>query len=99
MGLWEIPQISFEEGSGWEVPYLFVRFNNHCPMYLRGWDQIKENYGHHASYRCLCYPGTDQFECMLVLSPVGGAGQIFDKQIIANLEIFLYFFRSFAKLF
>ncbi len=26
MSLWEVPQISFEEGSGWGAPYLFVCF-------------------------------------------------------------------------
>ena len=62
------------------------------------WKDKEGNYVHHASYRCVCYPGTDQFEGMLVLSPVGGTGQIIDKPLIVNLEIFLYFFRSFAKL-
>lgn len=86
MSIWEIPQISFEEGSGWGTPYLFVCFNNHCPMYMQGWDHVKENYGHHASYRCICYPGTDQFECMVVFSSIGATGQIIDEQLIAKQQ-------------
>jgi len=84
MGLWEVPQIPFEEGSGWGTPYLFVCFNNDCPMYRRGWDHLMENYGHRASYRCICYPGTNTFDSMVVFSAIGGTGQIIDDQIIAK---------------
>jgi len=86
MRIWEVPQIGFEEGSDWGAPYLFVCFNNRCPMYMRGWDHIKDNYGHHASYRCICYPGTTNFECMAVFSPIGGTGQIINEQVLAKQQ-------------
>ena len=86
MSIWEVPQLTFADGLGWGGPYLFVCFNNHCPMYKKGWDHVKSNYGHLASYRCILYPNTNHFDCMLVLSPAGGTGQIIDKELIARQQ-------------
>jgi len=81
MSLWEVPPINFSDGLGWGVPYLFVCFNDECPLYVKGWDDIKEHYAHTASYRCMCYPGEkDHYECMPVFSPMGATGQIIDDQ-------------------
>ena len=74
MKLWEVPPIDFSDGLGWGTPYLYVCFNDDCPLYVQGWKNIKENYGHKSSYRCICYPNTEQFECMPVFSPIGGSG-------------------------
>ena len=84
MSIWAVPQVTFADGLGWGVPYLFVCFNNHCPLYEKGWEQIKAHYGHHASYRCILYPETSQFETMLVFSPSGGTGQIIDEELVAR---------------
>jgi len=86
MSLWEVPPINYSDGLGWGVPYLYVCFNDECPLYLEGWDNLKENYAHHASYRCMCYPGTEQYECMPVFSPQGGTGQIIDDQAVMAEE-------------
>lgn len=82
MTLWEVPPINFSDGLGWGVPYLYVCFNDACSLYVQGWDNLKENYAHNASYRCICYPGKEQFECMPVFSPMGGQGQIIDQQSV-----------------
>ncbi len=82
MNLWEVPPITFSDGLGWGVPYLFICFNDECPNYKSGWDNMMENYSHHASYRCMNYPGTDTFEVMPVFSPVGATGQIIDEQAL-----------------
>ena len=87
MSIWEVPQIAFGDGLGWGVPYLFVCFNDDCPLYLNGWENIKEQYAHNASYRCMCYPGTEQYECMPVFSPMGGSGQIIDDQVQMEREM------------
>lgn len=86
MTLWEVPPITFSDGLGWGVPYLYVCFNDKCSLYMQGWDNLKENYSQNASYRCMCYPGTDQFECMPVFSSQGARGQIIDDQILAAEE-------------
>lgn len=87
MSIWEVPPFSFGDGLGWGVPYLFVCFNDDCEMYKQGWDNISNNYGHEASYRCMCYPGTKQFECMPVFSNLGGSDQIIDNKILLEQEM------------
>ena len=86
MKLWEVPPVAMDDGLGWGTPYLFLCFNDDCPMYVQGWDNIEKNYGHTASYRCICYPGAKNFECMTVFSPIGGTGQIIDETVIADQE-------------
>jgi hypothetical protein len=87
MEIWEVPPINFSDGLGWGEPFLFLCFNDECPLYVDGWKNIEENYGHVASYRCMCYPGKDNFECMPVFSPLGGTGQIIDDQVVLQEEM------------
>jgi len=87
MNLWEVPPINFSDGLGWGTPYLYVCFNDDCPSYKQGWDNLKENYAHMASYRRMCYPGTDNYELMPVFSPIGGTGQIIDDQLLLQEEM------------
>ena len=86
MKIWEVPPMTFSDGLGWGVPYLFLCFNDDCPLYKNGWDHMKETYAHVASYRCMNYPGTEQFELMPVFSPMGAQGQIIDDQALAAEE-------------
>lgn len=87
MNLWEVPPVTFSDGLGWGSPYLFLCFNDECPLYTSGWDQMEENYAQKCSMRCFNYPGTDQFECMPVFSPMGAKGQIIDDQVLAEQEV------------
>ena len=87
MKLWEVPPVAFSDGLGWGTPYLYLCFNDDCPLYVQGWKNIKENYGHTSSYRCMCYPGTETFECMPVFSSMGGTAQIIDDQVVAQQEV------------
>jgi hypothetical protein len=86
MKLWEVPPINVGDGLGWGTPYLFLCFNDDCPLYQQGWDHMLETYSHRASYRCFNYPGTTQFELIPVFSPVGGHGQLIDEQALAEQE-------------
>lgn len=86
MKLWEVPPISFSDGLGWGTPYMYVCFNDNCPKYVQGWENIKENYAYTASYRCINYPGSKTFEYMPVFSPVGATGQIIDDEVMAAEE-------------
>jgi hypothetical protein len=85
--IWEVPPFSFSDGLGWGTPYLFICFNDECSLYVQGWDNMEENYGQISSYRCMNYPGTKQFECIPVFSPIGGTGQIIDEEILAEQEM------------
>jgi hypothetical protein len=75
------------DGLGWGAPFLFLCFNDECPLYREGWDNMKENYAHTASYRCMNYPGTKQYELIPVFSNQGGRGQIFDEEVMAEQEV------------
>jgi hypothetical protein len=86
MTIWEVPPFSFSDGLGWGTPYLFVCFNDECPLYVQEWENLEENYAQRASVRCLNYPGTNQFECIPVFSPMGGTGQIIDEEVLAEQE-------------
>ena len=86
MNLWEVPPINVGDGLGWGTPFLFLCFNDECPLYQQGWDNMMENYAHTASYRCMNYPGTDQYELIPVFSDQGGRGQIIDEDIVAEQE-------------
>ena len=86
MSLWEVPPINFSDGLGWGEPFLFVCFNDTCPSYVNGWEHMEETYAHHASYRCMNYPGTTVFEFMPVFSPQGATGQMIDDQVLAQQE-------------
>ena len=86
MKLWEVPPVTFSDGLGWGEPYLFLCFNDECPLYAQGWKSLEENYAQKASMRCFNYPGTETFECMPVFSPQGAKGQIIDDQALAEEE-------------
>ncbi len=86
MSMWEVPPFNFSDGLGWGVPFLFLCFNDDCPLFKQGWDHIEETYAHKASYRCMNYPGTEKFELMPVFSDMGGRSQIVDDQVLAEEE-------------
>lgn len=86
MDIWEVPPVNFSDGLGWGEPFLFVCFNDECPPFKGGWEDIEENYGHHASYRCLNFPFTDNFELMPVFGHQGGEGQIVTEESVSEQE-------------
>ncbi|MBW2645540.1 MAG: zinc ribbon domain-containing protein, partial [Deltaproteobacteria bacterium] len=69
MKKWATPQFNFSDGLGWGGPFLYVCFNDECPLYVEGWESMMEHYGQVASYRCMCDPDTGTIECLPVLSP------------------------------
>lgn len=87
MSIWEVPPINFSDGLGWGTPYLFVCFNDECPVFCQGWEDLKDNYAQTASCRCMNYPGTESFELMPVFSNQGGRGQIIDDQAVRQQEL------------
>ena len=87
MSIWEVPPITYSDGLGWGVPYLYVCFNDDCPLYKKGWENLEENYGQRASYRCIGFLESDKFECMPVFSPMGAKGQVIDNQVLLEQEM------------
>lgn len=87
MDIWEVPPISFSDGLGWCAPYLYVCFNDECPLYVEGWRHMEENYGQKASQRCMCYRDGNDFECMPVFSPEGAKGTVIDDKTLMEEEM------------
>jgi len=86
MDIWEVPDFAIGDGLGWGTPYLYVCFNDECPSYKSGWDNLQENFAHKASYRCITYPDKKNFDLIPVFSPYGGQGQVVDKHILEEQE-------------
>jgi len=86
MSIWQVPEFAFGDGLGWGSPYLFVCFNDECPAYKNGWDDIRGNFAHNASYRCMTYPEANKFEFIPVFSPEGGTGQVVSEQVLQDQE-------------
>jgi hypothetical protein len=86
MSLWEVPPINFSDGLGWGTPYLFVCFNDNCPSYRAGWQNLMETMEAPASYRCYLEPGTTNFEYMPVFSPIGAQGGKLDDEVLIREE-------------
>lgn len=88
MEIWEVPPITFSDGLGWGEPFLYICFNNECPPFTSGWSNMEENYGHKASFRCINYPSTDNFELMPVFGEEGGVGQVINQSTLDEQERF-----------
>jgi predicted RNA-binding Zn-ribbon protein involved in translation (DUF1610 family) len=86
MVIWECPPISFSDGLGWGTPYLFVCFNNDCPLYLEGWKNVMDHYATAASYRCICDPMSGVMDSMVVYSREGASGSVIDEEVRAREE-------------
>jgi len=86
MKIWQVPDFAFSDGLGWGTPYLFICFNDDCQSYKSGWDDIRGNFAHNASYRCMCYPDGKTFEFIPVFSPEGGTGQVVNEQVLKEQE-------------
>lgn len=87
MDIWETPPISFSDGLGWGSPYLFLCQNDDCPSYTQGWENMEAEYGQRASYRCMKYLDSTDFEYIPVFSPFGAKGQVIDNQSLMEEEM------------
>ena len=88
MQLWEVPQITCGDGLGWGEPFLFICFNDECPLFKKGWDDLMDQVGQVSSYRCMNYPGTENYELLPVFSHMGGEGQIITDETMAKQAAF-----------
>lgn len=86
MTIWEVPPMTFSDGLGWGVPYLYVCYNNQCEVFTEGWENIAENYGHRSSYRCIRYPFEDNFELMTVFGAEGGTQGLVTEETLNEQE-------------
>ncbi len=62
----ESPQVHVGDGLGWGSDVLFICLNDHCSLFLKGWNHIETQYGHRASYRYMELPGSTESNLMMV---------------------------------
>jgi len=56
MKKWRVPL-----GSTWPDEFFYVCFNDTCPYFIKGWEQMWENMATRASYRCRLDPDSGKF--------------------------------------
>ncbi|TKB27376.1 zinc ribbon domain-containing protein [Desulfopila sp. IMCC35006] len=84
MSLCEAPPIHVGDGLGWGSDVLFICLNDSCPLFLKGWQQIENQYGHHASYRYMEVPGSPEGNCMMVGNADAFKACIVDREELKN---------------
>ena len=57
MQRWRASQNEFGDGMGFCVDILLVCFNDACPMYVKGWNSLFENFRRVGSVRYFYDPG------------------------------------------
>lgn len=72
----EAPPIHIGDGLGWGSEVLYICLNDECPIFVRGWQQIEEQYGHSSSYRHMQLPGSKESNVMMVGSEDAFKGSV-----------------------
>lgn len=82
MACCEAPPVHVGDGLGWGAEVLFICLNDECSLFLRGWDQIDRQYGHHASYRYMELPGSKESNVMMVGNADAFKGSVIDPEVL-----------------
>lgn len=78
----EAPQIHVGDGLGWGSDVLYICLNDECPIFVNGWKQIEEQYGHSSSYRHMQLPGSTESNVMMVGSEDAFKGSIISLEAL-----------------
>jgi len=76
----EAPPFHIGDGLGWGSEVLFICLNDTCSLFLKGWDIIEQQYGHHSSYRYMELPGSTEGNCLMVGNADAFKGCIIDRE-------------------
>ncbi len=76
------PPIHVGDGLGWGSEYLFICLNDECCLFVDGWKNIENNYGHVGSYRHMKLPDSDETYNMMVAGRQAFTGSIVDPDLI-----------------
>lgn len=74
----EAPPVHIGDGLGWGAEVLYICLNDYCSLFLKGWDQIEQKYGHHASYRYMQLPDSNESNVMMVGNSDAFKGSVID---------------------
>lgn len=78
------PPIHVGDGLGWGSEYLFICLNDECRLFVNGWKNIENNYGHVGSYRHMKLPDSNESYNMMVAGQQAFTGSIVDPEQIKN---------------
>ena len=76
------PAVHVGDGLGWGSEYLFICLNDTCPLFIRGWDYIANQYGHVGSYRYMEIPNSKETYTMMVVGKEAFTGSIVDIEAL-----------------
>lgn len=62
---WMVPENPFCQT--WDCDFMYICFNDACPYFVRGWDQMEKEGNRGMSYRLMYHPGKDR--CMPIPVP------------------------------
>lgn len=62
----QCPPIHVGDGLGWGTEVFFICLNDECKLFVNGWQQCSEIYGHSASCRYALLPGEKEGITMMV---------------------------------
>ncbi len=78
----EAPPFHIGDGLGWGSDVLYICLNDECPLFINGWKQIAEQYGHNSSYRYMQLPGSAEENVMMVGTNDAFKGSIIDLAVV-----------------
>jgi len=76
----EAPPVHIGDGLGWGSDVMFICLNDYCTLFLKGWENIEKQYGHHASYRYMELPGSKEGNFMMVGNSDAFKASVIDPQ-------------------
>lgn len=82
MSCCEAPPIHIGDGLGWGSDILYICLNDACPPFLEGWDKIEAQYGHHASYRYMELPDSNESNLMMVANADAFKASVIDPNTL-----------------
>ncbi len=82
MSCCEAPPVHVGDGLGWGSEVLFICLNDHCSLFLNGWEAVELTYGHRASFRYMELPDSKEGNVMMV-----GNSDAFKASVIDPKEL------------
>lgn len=87
LALCHAPPVHVGDGLGWGSEYLFICLNDSCPLFVKGWDYIANQYGHVGSYRYMELPNSKEKYSMMVVTKDAFTGSIVDIEAIKRQNV------------
>lgn len=72
------PPVHVGDGLGWGSEFLYVCLNDECPLFIKGWEYIENQYGHVGSYRYMEIPDSKESYNMMVVGKDAFTGSVVD---------------------